>query len=124
MQWSWGRDGLVELPVREAVSASCALPGFVPRRESRCRFYLRGATNDNLPVGTALVLGADVVLAVDVSASNAFRADVQDEGFASVFARATEMAMQSLLELPVRAWTTPPIDYVQPRLENISPSSF
>src|SRR5213595_4084456 len=96
MQVFWGLQGLDEVPVREAVFASCALPGFLPPREIRGRFYVDGATNDNLPVGTALVLGADVVLAVDVSASNAFRADVQDEGFASVFARATEIAMQSL----------------------------
>jgi len=124
MQVFWGLEGLDEIPVREAVFASCALPGFLPPREIRGRFYVDGATNDNLPVGTALVLGADVVLAVDVSASNAFRADVQDEGFASVFARATEIAMQSLLELRLRAWTTPPIYYVHPRVEHISPFSF
>jgi len=124
MQVFWGLEGLDEIPVREAVFASCALPGFLPPREIRGRFYVDGATNDNLPVGTALVLGADVVLAVDVSASNAFRADVQDEGFASVFARATEIAMQSLLEWRLRAWTTPPIYYVHPRVEHISPFSF
>src|SRR5439155_308626 len=100
------------------------LPGFLPPREIRGRFYVDGATVDNLPVGTALVLGADVVLAVDVSASNAFRADVQDEGFASVFARATEIAMQSLLEIRLRSWGTPPIYYVHPRVEHISPFSF
>jgi len=124
MQVFWGLEGLDEIPVREAVFASCARPGFLPPREIRGRFYVDGATNDNLPVGTALVLGADVVLAVDVSASNAFRADVQDEGFASVFARATEIAMQSLLEWRLRAWTTPPIYYVHPRVEHISPFSF
>src|SRR5437016_8367271 len=124
MQVFWGLDGLDEVPVKDAVFASCALPGYLPPREIRGRFYMDGATNDNLPVGTALVLGADVVLAVDVSASNAFRADVQDEGFASVFARATEIAMQSLLELRLRAWTTPPIYYVHPRVEHISPFSF
>ena len=79
---------------------------------------------DNLPVGTALVLGTEVVFAVDVSASNAFRADVQEEGFASVFARATEIAMQSLLELRLHSWTTPPIYYVHPRVEHISMFSF
>src|SRR5216110_1556804 len=124
MQVFWGLEGLDDITVREAVFASCALPGFLPPREIRGRFYVDGATNDNLPVGTALVLGADVVLAVDVSASNAFRADVQDEGFASVFARATEIAMQSLLEWRLRAWTTPPIYYVHPRVEHISPFSF
>jgi predicted acylesterase/phospholipase RssA len=92
MQVFWGLEGLDEVAVKDAVFASCALPGYLPPREIRGRFYVDGATVDNLPVGTARILGADVILAVDVSASNAFRADTQDEGFAAVFARATEIA--------------------------------
>ena len=124
MQVFWGLDGLDEVPVRDAVFASCALPGYLPPREIRGRFYVDGATVDNLPVGTARILGADLILAVDVSASNAFRADTQEEGFAAVFARATEIAMQSLLELRLRDWTTPPIYYVHPRVEHIPFDSF
>ncbi len=124
MQMFWGLDGLDEVPVRDAVFASCALPGYLPPREIRGRFYVDGATVDNLPVGTARILGADLILAVDVSASNAFRADTQEEGFAAVFARATEIAMQSLLEQRLRDWTTPPIYYVHPRVEHISAFSF
>src|SRR5207244_1451692 len=108
----------------DAVFASCALPGYLPPREIRGRFYVDGATVDNLPVGTARILGADMILAVDVSASNAFRADTQEEGFAAVFARATEIAMQALLELRLREWTTPPIYYVHPRVEHIPFDSF
>ncbi|HMH82600.1 MAG TPA: patatin-like phospholipase family protein [Gemmatimonadales bacterium] len=124
MQVFWGLEGLDDVAVRDAVFASCALPGYLPPREIRGRFYVDGATVDNLPVGTARILGADVILAVDVSASNAFRADTQEEGFAAVFARATEIAMQSLLELRLREWTTPPIFYVHPRVEHISAFSF
>ena len=124
MQVFWGLDGLDEVPVRDAVFASCALPGYLPPREIRGRFYVDGATVDNLPVGTARILGADLILAVDVSASNAFRADTQDEGFAAVFSRAAEIAMQSLLELRLREWTTPPIYYIHPRVEHISAFSF
>jgi NTE family protein len=83
-----------------------------------------GATVDNLPVGTARILGSDVIIAVDVSASNALRADTQDEGFASVFARAAEIAMQTILELRLREWTTPPIYYIHPRVEHISAFDF
>src|SRR5437879_8429948 len=79
MQVFWGLDGLDEIPVKDAVFASCALPGYLPPREIRGRFYVDGATLDNLPVGTARILGADLILAVDVSASNAFRADTQEE---------------------------------------------
>src|SRR2546428_428328 len=124
MQVFWGLEGLDEVPVRDAVFASCALPGYLPPREIRGRFYADGAVVDNLPVGTARILGADLIFAVDVSASNAFRADTQEEGFAAVFARATEIAMQSLLELRLRDWTTPPIFYVHPRVEHISAFSF
>src|SRR6266704_1229124 len=87
MQVFWGLEGLDEVSVKDAVFASCALPGYLPPREIRGRFYVDGATVDNLPVGTARILGADLILAVDVSASNAFRADTQEEGFAAVFAR-------------------------------------
>ncbi len=124
MQVFWGLEGLDEVAVTDAVFASCALPGYLPPREIRGRFYVDGATVDNLPVGTARILGADLILAVDVSASNAFREDVQEEGFAAVFARATEIAMQSLLELRLREWGTPPIYYMHPRVEHISPFSF
>lgn len=124
MQVCWGLEGLDEVRVADAVFASCALPGYFPPREIRGRYYVDGATVDNLPVGVARALGADMILAVDVSASGAFRADTQEEGFAAVFARATEIAMQSLLELRMKTWTTPPIYYVHPRVEHISLFSF
>ena len=124
MQVLWGLEGLDDIAVKEAVFASCAIPGFLPPREIRGRFYVDGATVDNLPVGTARILGTDLILAVDVSASNAFKADTQEEGFSAVFARATEIAMQALLELRLREWTTPPIYYIHPRVEHISAFDF
>ena len=41
-----------------------------------------------------------------------------------MFARAAEVAMQTLLELRLRGWTTPPIYYIHPRVEHISMFSF
>ena len=124
MQVFWGLPGLEDVRVADAVFASCALPGYLPPREIRGRYYFDGATVDNLPVGTARALGVEVVMAVDVSASSAFREDQQEEGFAAGFARATEIAMQALLELRLHNWTTPPIYFLHPRVEHISPFSF
>src|SRR2546425_9227598 len=105
MQVFWGLTGLDEVSVGDAVFASCALPGYLPPREIRGHFYVDGATVDNLPVGAARALGGgECILAVDVSASSALRADTQDEGFAAVVARATQVAMQSPLELRMRSW--------------------
>src|SRR5260370_16672605 len=114
MQVFWGLTGLDEVRVGAEVFASCALPGCVPPREIRGHFYVDGATVDNLPVGAARALGGECILAADVSASSALRADTQDEGFAAVFARAPEVAMQSLLELRMRSWTPPPPYSIHP----------
>ncbi len=124
MQVFWGLPGLDEGRVADAVFASCALPGYFPPHEIRGRYYVDGATVDNLPVGVARALGASTILAVDVSASSAFRADTQDEGFTAVFARATEIAMQTLLELHLQTWTSPPLYYLHPRVEHVSLFSF
>jgi NTE family protein len=124
MQVFWGLPGLDDVRVADAVFASCAMPGYLPPREIRGRFYFDGATVDNLPIATARAVGVEVVMAVDVSASSAFREDQQEEGFAAGFARATEIAMQALLELRMQNWTTPPIYFLHPRVEHISPFSF
>ena len=124
MQVLWGLPGLDDVPVKDAVFASCALPGYLPPREINGRFYVDGATMNNLPVNVSRVFGSELVVAVDVSASNALREDVQDEGFARVFARATEIAMQTMLEAKLTDWTTPPLYYLHPRVEHISMFSF
>ncbi len=124
MQVFWGLPGLDDLRVADAVFASCALPGYLPPHEIAGRFYVDGAVVSNLPFPAARALGSELILAVDVSASNAFKADTQDEGFAGVFARATEILMQTLLEERFQTWTTPPIYYIHPRVEHVSLFSF
>jgi NTE family protein len=110
MQVLWGLPGLDDIQVRDAVFGSCALPGYLPPHEIRGRFYADGATMDNLPVVAARALDSELILAVDVSAA--------------VFGRATEIAMQSLLELRLRYWTTPAVYYIHPRVEHVSLFSF
>jgi hypothetical protein len=48
MQVFWGLPGLDDVPVGDAVFASCALPGYLPPRDIRGRFYVAGAVVDNL----------------------------------------------------------------------------
>jgi predicted acylesterase/phospholipase RssA len=124
MQVLWGLPGLDDIPVCDAVFGSCALPGYLPPHEIRGRFYADGATMDNLPIVAARALDSEMILAVDVSASGTLREDTQEAGFAAVFGRATEIAMQSLLELRLRYWTTPAVYYVHPRVEHVSLFSF
>ncbi len=124
MQVFWGLPGLDDIRVADAVFASCALPGFFPPHEIGGRFFVDGAVVANVPFEAARALGPELIVAVDVSASSVLTADAQEEGFAGVFARASEILMQALLEQRVRTWTTPPAYYIQPRVEHVSLFSF
>jgi NTE family protein len=54
-------------PLVEAVVASCAIPGLFAPVERGDMLLVDGGVLDNLPVDVARSLGADVVIAVDVS---------------------------------------------------------
>jgi len=124
MEVFWGLPGLDDIRVADAVFASCALPGYFPPHEIGGRFFVDGAVVANVPFDAARALGPELIVAVDVSASSVLTADAQDEGFAGVFARATEILMTTLLEQRVRTWTTPPVYYIQPRVEHVTMFSF
>ena len=124
MQIFWGLPGLDDIRVADAVFASCALPGYFPPHEIGGRFFVDGAVVSNVPYVASRALGPELIVAVDVSASSVLTADAQGEGFAGVFKRATEILMQTLLEQRVKTWTTPPVYYIQPRVEHVTMFSF
>jgi NTE family protein len=120
----WGLPGLTGVPVADAVFASCALPGFFPPRDLGGRFLVDGALVDNLPVSVAAAQGVAGVVAVDVGSSSVLRAEVQDDGFAAIFARASEIVFQQVLEARLVHWTGPAMLLVQPRVEHVPMFSF
>jgi len=120
----WGLPGLEDVPVADAVLASCSLPGFFAPRELRHHFLVDGALADNLPVALAAAQNVDGVVAVDVGSSSVLRAEVQEDGFAAVFARASEIVFQQMLETRLARWTRPAMLLVQPRVEHVPMLSF
>ena len=120
----FGLPGLRDVPVADAVFASCALPGFFAPREIGGRFLVDGALADNLPVGLAGGQGMDGVVAVDVGSSSVLRAEVQESGFAAVFARASEIVFHQMLENDLAHWAGPAMLLIQPRVEHVPMLSF
>jgi len=120
----WGLPGLRSVSVADAVFASCALPGFFAPREIDGRFLVDGALADNLPVGVAAGQNVDGLVAVDVGSSSALRAEVQESGFAAVFARASEIVFHQMMENRLSSWSGPPMLLVQPRVEHVPMLSF
>jgi NTE family protein len=120
----WGAPGLDDVLVADAVLASCALPGYLPPHEINGRHFMDGAAVANLPVGVAGARGRDLVVAVDVGASGVLKADMHLAGFAAVFARAIEIAIENRRTGVLRAWEWPPLLLVQPRVEQFGMFSF
>lgn len=58
---------ITEGELYKAVTASSAIPGFVPPVKWRGKLLIDGGVVDKLPINVAINLGADQVLAVDVS---------------------------------------------------------
>ncbi len=125
----WGLPGLRDVSVRDAVYASCALPGFFPPGAVGGRLCVDGGTTDNLPASIAVRAGGvppvDAVIAIDVGNAELGRNDaVGGNGFASIFMRAASTMMHALQEAPLRHWDGPPMLLVRPRVNHIGWFAF
>jgi NTE family protein len=120
----WGAPGLRDVSIRDAVYASCALPGFFPPGRVGGRTCIDGGTTDNLPVAIA-ALNADAVIAVDVGISDVPSAEgMGEQGFATVYMRAATLMMHTLQSRSLERWSGPPMLLVRPRVSHISWFSF
>ncbi|HEY4132333.1 MAG TPA: patatin-like phospholipase family protein [Gemmatimonadaceae bacterium] len=111
----WGTPGLTGVSVRDAVYASCALPGYFPPGKVAERLCVDGGVVDNLPVAIAS-LNADLIIAVDVG-SNDLRPikDGASIGFANIYMRAATTMMHALQQFPLTHWGGPPMVLIRPR---------
>jgi NTE family protein len=120
----FGRPGFREVRVRDAVYASCALPGFFPPGVVGERVCIDGGTTDNLPVSIA-AMGMDALIAVDVGIADVpLATGIAEQGFASIFMRAATMMMHEQQQATLDHWTSPPLLLVRPKVSHIGWFSF
>jgi NTE family protein len=113
----WGLPGLRDVSVRDAVYASCALPGFFPPADVGGRACVDGGVIDNLPAAAA-ALGMDAVIAVDVGSSDVHpQPKIAAQGFAAIYMRAATTMMHHLQEAPFARWKGPPMLLIRPKVD-------
>lgn len=118
-QLVWGLPGLRDVPINDAVYASCALPGFFPPGKVGGRTCIDGGTADNLPVNIA-AQGMDAVIAVDVGSFDLQRVEeIETQGFANVYMRAATVMMHTLQEPPLTSWAGPPLLLIRPKIGHV-----
>jgi NTE family protein len=116
MQVVWGAPGFRNASIRDAVYASCALPGFFPPGQVAGRTCVDGGTVDNMPV-MVVPTDLDLIIAVDVGNSEVQLAtDITEQGVASIFMRAATLMMRTLQGWPLSNWNRPPLLLIRPRV--------
>ncbi len=120
----WGLPGLEDVSVRDAVYASCALPGFFPPGLIGGRSCADGGISDNVPA-LASSFGMDAVIAVDVGSSNIARARrIANKGFAAIYMRSAQIMMRALQAQQLDHWHGPPLLLVRPAVWTFNWFSF
>jgi NTE family protein len=124
VEW-FGAGGRTDVPLADAVYASCALPLFYPPAEIAGRFYVDGGVRDALPIERAVSLGAEMVIAVDVAAGEVKDSlDTVAKGMVAIHHRVYDIMSYAHRTARLERWNGTPLLYVRPRLDGVSTFDF
>jgi NTE family protein len=123
-EW-FGAGGVTDVPLADAVYASCALPVFYPPLEIRGRFFVDGGVSDALPIQRAADRGAELIIAVDVGAGAVKDSkDTISKGMIAVHHRVFDVMAYARKKAMLESWSGPELVYVRPELDGMSTFDF
>jgi NTE family protein len=121
----FGAGGRSDVPLVDAIYASCALPVFYPPAEIGGRFYVDGGTADPLPTRHAAAQGADRIIAIDVAAGLAVDApDTVSKGMVAIHQRVMQIMGYERKQAALQSWAGPELVYVRPALDTYDTFDF
>jgi NTE family protein len=124
LDW-FGVDGRTDVPLAQAVYASCALPLFYPPAEIYGETYVDGGVRDALPIRRAARRGAGLIIAIDVSAGEVKDSkDTVSKGLVAIHHRVMDIMIYTRKREQLLDWTGPELIYVRPRLDGFSTFDF
>jgi NTE family protein len=124
MHW-FSQEERSDVPLAEAIYASCALPVFYPPAPIGDRFYIDGGVIDSLAVRRAAERKADLIIAVDAGSGKARDAlGTIESGMVGMHNRVTEISGYYRKREVLDKWQGPRLVYVRPNLDGFSTFDF
>ncbi len=123
-EW-FGAGGRTDLPLADAIYASSALPVFFPPARIGDQGYVDGGVRASLPIERAAERGAELIVAVDVSAGETKDSkDVISKGMVAIHHRVFDIMAHAQRQAQLAAWQGPPLVHVRPHLDGYSTFDF
>ena len=114
-----------EVPVADAVYASCAIPIYFPPARIAGDYLVDGGVLDVLPVRQAAAWGADRIIAVDVGSEMTPPAEKYFErGMVAIHERVLTLNLQEQRKRCLDGWQGPPVVYIRPRIGHLGGWDF
>lgn len=121
----FGSGERTDIPLIDAVYASCSLPGFYPPLELDGLALVDGGTEHALAIEKAMEVGARRLVAIDVgSGQSADIAATLDAGFLGIHQRVFAIMTYRQRRGSLERWSGPPLLYVRPALAGYGPFGF
>ena len=124
MTW-FGAGARDDVPLADAVYASCALPLFYPPAQIGDDYFVDGGVIDPLPVTRAAERDADLIIAIDAGASKTRDSlDTVQNGLIAIHHRVVEIAAWRRKEEILQNWSGPRLIYIRPNVDAFSTFDF
>lgn len=121
----FGSGGRTDVPVADAVYASCALPLFYPPAILGGRPFVDGGVGTALGIERAAERGADMVIAIDVGGGAEKDAlDTMSKGLIAIYHRVFDIMSYARRIQSLNEWNGPPLIHVRPQLGGYSTFDF
>ncbi len=107
-------------PISNAIRASCSLPGiFTPYKDGQ-HIYVDGGLINNVPVKTAFEMGADFVIAIDITAK-AFGLHIKQVDIFSILWKSLQLMIQKTIALENLEKYSENLVIITPDISNYNP---
>lgn len=124
MIW-FGVDGRTDIPLRDAIYASSALPLYYPPARFDNGYMVDGGILDPLPINRAAELSSDPVVAVELEADETADPEaVLEKGLVGMHHRVLNIIRAAIRRTELEDWSGPPLHPIRPPLSGYSTWDF
>ena len=120
----WGTAGVEDVPIVDAVYASCALPAIFEPFQREDLHYMDGGIVDPLPLRFAKTLSPDLIIAVDLTIKATFKTPNYKNRLASTMMRSFEIAEEVIVEQMLHMHADYRTVLIQPKVGHLSRFDF